>query len=218
MFQAADLHGGVKQKGDVARECSVDAIANRGLDGETVALLLGDRESGIVGEHPHRRRVDTADHADNAQSHGYFQPRRRERTKFATPPDVDVGDDGGSCLLYIGGIAELFKSCTIEERLYLKGGRKGFIKLVLQTDSDVVPVYLFGNTSVLSVLRRGPLTDFSRRFGVSLTYFWGKFNLPIPRDEKVSARRSTQNDNCTACDHPLSISFSLSPLSSLPIP
>jgi len=80
----------------------------------------------------------------------------------------DVGDDGGSCLLYVGGIAELFKSCTIEERLYLKGGRKGFIKLALQTDSDVVPVYLFGNTSVLSVLRRGPLADFSRRFGVSL--------------------------------------------------
>ena len=98
--------------------------------------------------------------------------------------DVDVGDDGGSCLLYVGGIAELFKSCTIEERLYLKG-RKGFIKLALQTDSDVVPVYLFGNTSVLSVLRRGPLADFSRRFGLSLTYFWGKFYLPIPRDEKV---------------------------------
>ena len=48
MFQAADLHGGVKQKGDVARECSVDAIANRGMDGETVALLFG---SGGKNEH-----------------------------------------------------------------------------------------------------------------------------------------------------------------------
>ena len=48
MFQAADLHGGVKQKGNVARECSVDAIANRGMDGETVALLFG---SGGKNEH-----------------------------------------------------------------------------------------------------------------------------------------------------------------------
>ena len=48
MFQAFDLHGGVKQKGDVARERSIDAVANRGVDGETVALFLG---SGGKNEH-----------------------------------------------------------------------------------------------------------------------------------------------------------------------
>ncbi len=48
MFQAADLHGGVKQEGDVAREHSVDAVANRGVDGEVVALFFG---SG--GKHEH---------------------------------------------------------------------------------------------------------------------------------------------------------------------
>ena len=91
---------------------------------------------------------------------------------------------GGSVLIYIGGIAELFKSCRTEERLYLEK-RKGFIKLALREGVDVVPVYLFGNTSVLSVLKHGPLAYVSRKLQASLTLFWGKYCLPIPRDEKV---------------------------------
>jgi hypothetical protein len=91
---------------------------------------------------------------------------------------------GGSVLIYVGGIAELFKSCRTEERLYLKE-RKGFIKLALTEGVDVVPAYLFGNSSVLSVLKHGPLAALSRKLQVSLTFFWGKFYLPIPRDEKV---------------------------------
>ncbi|KAL9180288.1 hypothetical protein ACHAXT_008258 [Thalassiosira profunda] len=89
-----------------------------------------------------------------------------------------------SVLIYIGGIAELFKSCPTEERLYLQK-RKGFIKLALREGVDVVPVYLFGNTSVLSVLKHGPLAALSRKLQASLTLFWGKWYLPIPRDEKL---------------------------------
>jgi hypothetical protein len=92
---------------------------------------------------------------------------------------------GGSVLIYIGGIAELFKSCRTEERLYLKK-RKGFIKLALTEGVDIVPTYLFGNSSVLSVLKHGPLAALSRNLQASLTLFWGKWYLPIPRDEKVN--------------------------------
>jgi len=91
---------------------------------------------------------------------------------------------GGSILIYIGGIAELFKSCRTEERLYLKK-RKGFIKMALREGVDVVPIYLFGNTSVLSVLKHGPLAALSRKIQASLTWFWGRWYLPIPRDEKL---------------------------------
>ena len=49
-------------------------------------------------------------------------------------------------VLYPGGMAELFLSCESEEVLYLKQ-RKGFIKLALQTGVDIIPVYMFGNTS-----------------------------------------------------------------------
>jgi len=90
----------------------------------------------------------------------------------------------GCVVIYTGGIAELFKSCRTEERLYLKK-RKGFIKIALREGVDVVPVYFFGNTSVLSILKSGPLASLSRKMQVALTYFWGKFYLPIPRDEKL---------------------------------
>lgn len=91
----------------------------------------------------------------------------------------------GSIVLYVGGIAELFMSSRKEEKLFLSK-RKGFIKLALTEGIDVIPIYLFGNTSVLTVVKTGLLARLSRRLQVSLTYFWGKYYLPIPRDDKVS--------------------------------
>lgn len=90
-----------------------------------------------------------------------------------------------SCLvLYIGGIAELFKSSRKEERLYIKN-RKGFIKLALREGVDIIPVYLFGNTSCLTVWKNRFLASLSRKLQMSVTYFWGKYMLPIPRNEKL---------------------------------
>jgi hypothetical protein len=90
----------------------------------------------------------------------------------------------GSVVLYVGGIAELFVSSEKEEMIYLKK-RKGFIKLALQCGVDIVPIYLFGNTTCLSVLKTGLLATLSRKTQVSLTYFWGRCMLPIPRPVKV---------------------------------
>lgn len=89
-----------------------------------------------------------------------------------------------SVVLYVGGIAELFLSCPTEERVFLKK-RKGFIKLALVEGVDIIPIYLFGNTSILTVVKTGLLAQLSRKLQVSLTYFWGKFGLPIPRDDKL---------------------------------
>ena len=120
--------------------------------------------------------------------------RQKHRHKKCETKDDDNGSTAaatttptaGSCvLIYIGGIAELFKSCRTEERLYLQK-RKGFIKLALREGVDVVPIYLFGNTSVLCVWKHGPLAALSRRLQASLTWFWGRWYLPIPRDEKVN--------------------------------
>jgi Diacylglycerol acyltransferase len=68
----------------------------------------------------------------------------------------------GTIVLYVGGIAELFLSDAQYEKIYLLN-RKGFIKLALQEGVDVVPVYLFGNTTVLSILKTGFLANVSRR-------------------------------------------------------
>ena len=110
---------------------------------------------------------------------GLVDASRKSLQKHFQKPGID-----GCIVLYVGGIAELFKSSLDEERLFLSE-RKGFIKLALREGVDVVPAYLFGNTTTLSVLKHGPLADLSRKIQVSLTYVWGKWYLPIPRDTKV---------------------------------
>lgn len=110
---------------------------------------------------------------------GLISASKTSMVQTLKKPGVD-----GSVVLYVGGLAELFLSCEETERLYLKN-RKGFIKLALQTGVDIVPVYLFGNTSVLSVYKNKFLVGLSRKLQASLTYIWGKFYLPIPRPNKL---------------------------------
>lgn len=90
----------------------------------------------------------------------------------------------GCVVIYVGGMAELFQCSRDEERLYLSK-RKGFIKLALREGVEVVPVYFFGNTSALSILKAPPLAYLSRKLQVSVTLIWGRFGLPIPRDDKI---------------------------------
>ncbi|CAJ1413578.1 unnamed protein product [Effrenium voratum] len=95
----------------------------------------------------------------------------------------------GSFVLYIGGLIELFYSSPKQEVVFLKQ-RKGFIKLALRAGADVIPVYMFGNTTVLSVLAWGPLASLSRSLGMSatwrkLTYVRGR-PLGMPHIENPS--------------------------------
>jgi len=93
---------------------------------------------------------------------------------------------GKSIVLYIGGIAELFLVSQNEEKLFARK-RKGFIKLALRTGAEVVPVYFFGNTSVLSVLTGSILRKIARSTGVTLTWFWGWGGTLVPRPNKIVA-------------------------------
>ncbi len=58
---------------------------------------------------------------------------------------LDRGDKdelaGRSVVIYVGGVTELFKSSRKEEHLYLSK-RKGFIKLDLQDNVDMIPFCL----------------------------------------------------------------------------
>jgi len=91
---------------------------------------------------------------------------------------------GHSAVLYIGGIAELFLVSQNSERLFARK-RKGFIKLALRTGAEVIPVYFFGNTSVLSVLTGSSLRKVARTTGVTVTWFWGWGGTLIPRPRKI---------------------------------
>lgn len=89
-----------------------------------------------------------------------------------------------SVVLYIGGMLELFFSSSKREAVFLSG-RKGFIKLAMRQGADIMPIYMFGNTTVLSAITWGPLASLSRTLGISVTFFWGRFGLPVPKPVKL---------------------------------
>ncbi|GMI55323.1 hypothetical protein ScalyP_jg11705 [Parmales sp. scaly parma] len=94
------------------------------------------------------------------------------------------GGAEGTIVIYVGGIAELFMCSESEERLFLQK-RKGFVKLALQTGTSLIPLYMFGNTTVLTPLKWKFLVSLSRKMQASMTYFWGMGGLPVPRKVKL---------------------------------
>uniref|UniRef100_A0A7R9YEL6 Acyltransferase n=1 Tax=Pinguiococcus pyrenoidosus TaxID=172671 RepID=A0A7R9YEL6_9STRA len=91
---------------------------------------------------------------------------------------------GGSFVLYTGGIAELFLCTPEEEKLFLMQ-RKGFIKLALRSNAEVVPVFLFGNTEVLHAFKHPVLEQLSRSLQMSMTWIWGRWGLPVPLQKQI---------------------------------
>jgi hypothetical protein len=90
------------------------------------------------------------------------------------------------CLLP-GGIAELLLSSREEETLFLQK-RRGFLNVAHKAGARIVPSYVFGNTAMFDQLSTGQgwLSRLSRRFRLSITYFWGQFGLPIPFPARVT--------------------------------
>lgn len=89
-----------------------------------------------------------------------------------------------SCVLYAGGIAELFLTDDKEERLYINK-RKGFIKVALQSGTAIIPLYLFGNTTTLKVAKGKMIAKLARSLGISLTWFWGVMGTFVPFPKKL---------------------------------
>jgi 2-acylglycerol O-acyltransferase 2 len=98
-----------------------------------------------------------------------------------------------------GGVAEMAISSTEQERVFLRA-RRGFIKLCIQTGADIVPVYHFGNTQIMSQLQFPILVWLSRKLRTSVNIFWGRWGLLIGRRCKIvtvvgPAIPVTQSDN-----------------------
>ena len=86
-----------------------------------------------------------------------------------------------------GGVAEVFETNAGHECVLLKE-RIGLVKLAIRTGSDLVPVYLFGNTKLLSCWAgegipygRQVLEWVSRKvLGFAAIVMFGRFIIPIP--------------------------------------
>lgn len=127
---------------------------------------------------PNRGGEQCLNYPINQARCGTFRNRRRRRS-------LSKALKISSVVLYIGGIAELFLCSDQEERLFIKK-RKGFVKLAMRAGVPIVPVYFFGNTSVLQVLVHPVLQKIARSTGITLTVFWGLFGSPIPRPNPIT--------------------------------
>jgi 1-acyl-sn-glycerol-3-phosphate acyltransferase len=86
-----------------------------------------------------------------------------------------------------GGVAEVFETNARDECILLRE-RRGMIKLAIQTGSDLVPCYMFGNTKLYSCWvgegipgARSFLEWISRRvLGFAVLGVLGRFGLAIP--------------------------------------
>ncbi|CAL8465555.1 g5091 [Coccomyxa elongata] len=76
------------------------------------------------------------------------------------------------------GVAGIFLGARNgQERVYVRC-RKGFIRLAMQTGTDIVPIYNLGQSSMLDFWGSCRL---SRRLRAAVGIFWGRWGLPIPR-------------------------------------
>ncbi|KAL6061690.1 Monoacylglycerol O-acyltransferase 3b [Balamuthia mandrillaris] len=92
------------------------------------------------------------------------------------PVALNVLRNGMSVLVYPGGEAEQIRTDYGKEILWLRS-RKGFVRLALETGSPIVPVYVFGETSLYKTFNfaKGFRLWLSKRFRVAAPLFWGRF-------------------------------------------
>ncbi|CAD7694910.1 unnamed protein product [Ostreobium quekettii] len=83
----------------------------------------------------------------------------------------------------VGGVGEMFMQYEEKEQVLL-GSRKGFIKMALANGADLLPVYHFGNSRVLSIGPRS-LMNFCRRLRISVGILVGRWGLPLPREVPI---------------------------------
>lgn len=92
-------------------------------------------------------------------------------------------EKGDSVALSVGGIAELLSTHPDKEIIVLKE-RRGFVKQAVETGTDLLVVYHFGNSRTLDLIKPLP-SSISRKLGISLMIPIGRFFLPIPYRQKL---------------------------------
>jgi len=91
---------------------------------------------------------------------------------------------GDSIGIVPGGIAEMMKTDMTMEHLILEP-RKGFVALAAEHGVPLVPVYIFGQSTLWTHLQPPAwVENISRNIGVSFILPWGRFFL-APRKQQL---------------------------------
>eukprot|EP00602_Paraphysomonas_sp_CaronLab_P005346 CAMPEP_0185017988 /NCGR_PEP_ID=MMETSP1103-20130426/833_1 /TAXON_ID=36769 /ORGANISM="Paraphysomonas bandaiensis, Strain Caron Lab Isolate" /LENGTH=1086 /DNA_ID=CAMNT_0027547625 /DNA_START=99 /DNA_END=3356 /DNA_ORIENTATION=- len=94
---------------------------------------------------------------------------------------ISTLNSGRSVLLVPGGIGEMFENSGSGTEVLKVCGRKGFVRIAIQTGAQIVPCYTFGNWELFEVFTPKAMHSISRILGVPLLMFWGRWGLPIPK-------------------------------------
>ena len=94
---------------------------------------------------------------------------------FARPPV------GHNLYMLPGGLAEIFTAKPGTHTAVWKP-RRGLCRLALETGARLIPMYVFGGNDFFHQAATGDSTiaRLSRKFGASVTFFWGWCFLPVP--------------------------------------
>ena len=89
----------------------------------------------------------------------------------------------------INGIFAGAEAGTAGRELLVLGRKRGLVRLALQSGAVCMPAYFIGTLQLFTICqdRFGVLRALSRRFRLSLFFFYGRFGLPIPRRHPLSA-------------------------------
>ena len=99
-----------------------------------------------------------------------------------------------SCVrLYVGSATDVL-FCTNKIEMIGLSKHKKFIQIAMQTGTDIIPVYEFGNTAALNVWPNNNklLTTLSRWIQFPVTLVWGRYMLPIPKQHLQQQTDSPQ--------------------------
>ena len=76
--------------------------------------------------------------------------------------------------------------CThVDDEAALIKSRKGFIRMAIQHQTPIIPVYCFGATKLFQRLNLPLLQKISRILKISICIFYGRLGLPIPFRQRL---------------------------------
>lgn len=103
-----------------------------------------------------------------------------------------------------GGIAEMVRTDSKMERLVLNS-RKGLVQFALQNGVPLVPVYIFGTSTLWSQVTVPACVErLSRWLGVSLLLPYGRFGTLAPRKHRLLYAIGRPISGATSCGNPSS--------------
>jgi 1-acyl-sn-glycerol-3-phosphate acyltransferase len=114
-----------------------------------------------------------------------FLSSYRDASRPAVNQALAQGDRIG---IVPGGIAEIFQgypqpSTHPDEEYAIVG--KGLVRMAIQHNLPMIPVYCFGATKLLHRVQLPLLEQLSRWLRISICFFYGRYGLPIPFRQRL---------------------------------